>query len=241
VARSQDSVLLLAVDGVLEPDNAATLRDSIANATLDGPSAVIVDVSALEVPAESTWSGLVGARWQLAIKPDVSILLVCADRATREAIARSGIEHFMPVYVTEKGAMKALGRRTHRAVRSADAPLTANLGSLRESRQLIREWLTAWSQPELIPVALVIVNVLVENVLEHTGGVPTIRIDSDGETATVSVSDDNSEPAVRLPAPATGLDMSGLAIVAALSRAWGCTPTSSGKRVWATIGPENQL
>ncbi|CNJ97610.1 stas domain-containing protein [Mycobacterium tuberculosis] len=35
--------------------------------------------------------------------------------------------------------------------------------------------------------------------------------------------------------------MSGLAIVDALSREWGSTPTSSGKTVWAVIGPENQL
>jgi hypothetical protein len=115
------------------------------------------------------------------------------------------------------------------------------LSSLRESRRLVREWLNAWSQPELIPVALVVVNVFVENVLEHTSSFPTMRIESDGASATVAVSDDSSEPAVRLPPPATGLDMSGLSIVAALSRSWGCTPTSSGKAVWAVIGPENQL
>ncbi len=38
-----------------------------------------------------------------------------------------------------------------------------------------------------------------------------------------------------------GIDVSGLAIVDALSRAWGSTPTASGKTVWAIIGPENQL
>jgi hypothetical protein len=88
---------------------------------------------------------------------------------------------------------------------------------------------------------LVVVNVFVENVLEHTGSVPMMRIESDGATATIAVSDGSSASAQRLPSPATGLDMSGLAIVAALSRAWGSTPTSSGKTVWAVIGPENQL
>ena len=46
---------------------------------------------------------------------------------------------------------------------------------------------------------------------------------------------------MRLPSPKKGIDVSGLAIVDALSRAWGSTPTSSGKTVWAVIGPENQL
>ncbi len=126
-------------------------------------------------------------------------------------------------------------------VRRADAQLAANLTSLRESRRLVREWLTDWSQTELIPVALVVVNVFVENVLEHTGGVPMMRIESDGATATIAVSDDSGAPAMRLPPPPKGFDMSGLAIVEALSRAWGSTPTSSGKTVWAVIGPENQL
>jgi hypothetical protein len=35
--------------------------------------------------------------------------------------------------------------------------------------------------------------------------------------------------------------VSGLAIVAALCRTWGATPTSSGKTVWALIGRENQF
>jgi len=34
---------------------------------------------------------------------------------------------------------------------------------------------------------------------------------------------------------------SGLRVVAALCRAWGNSPTSTGKTVWAVIGPENQL
>jgi hypothetical protein len=145
------------------------------------------------------------------------------------------------VAVAAVSADKALSRLTQQTVRRADAQLSANLTSLRESRRQVREWLTAWSQSDLIPVALVVVNVFVENVLQHTGSVPTMRIESDGATATIAVSDDSSAPAQRLPAPAKGLDMSGLAIVEALSRAWGSTPTSSGKTVWAVIGPENQL
>jgi hypothetical protein len=210
-------------------------------ATLDKPSAVIVNVSALRVPAESAWSTFIGVRWHGRTRPEVLIILVCADRATRDAINRSEVARFMPVYATEKGAMKALTRLTRRTLRHADAQLPANLTSLRESRRLVREWLTAWSQSALIPVALVVVNVFVENVLEHTGSVPLMRVETDGATATIAVSDDSSTPALRLPSPKKGIDISGLAIVEALSRAWGSTPTSSGKTVWAVIGPENQL
>jgi anti-anti-sigma factor len=232
---------VLTVQGVLDASNSAPLRDTIIEAALDAPSAVIVNITALQVPTESALSAFIGVRLQQDAQPDVPILLVCADRATREAIARSGVARFMQVYPTEKGAIKALGRLTRRAVLRADAELPANLTSLRESRRLVREWLTSWSQSALIPVALVVVNVFVENVLEHTGSVPMMRIETDGATATIAVSDGSTAPALRLPSPAKGIDVSGLAIVDALSRAWGSTPTATGKTVWAVIGPENQL
>jgi anti-anti-sigma regulatory factor len=235
------TVAVLAVSGVLDAVTCAVLRDAIMKAALDEPSAVILDVTALQVAAESVWSTFLSARWQLHPQADVPILLVCAHRANREAITRSTVARFMPVHSTEKGAMRALGRSTRRTIRRADAELSANVTSLRESRRLVREWLTAWSQTALVPVALVVVNVFMENVLEHTSSVPVMRVESDGATATIAVSDGSNAPAVRLPAPAERIDVSGLAIVDALSRAWGSVPTPSGKTVWAVIGPENQL
>ncbi len=239
--RTDQSVVILTVEGVLDTSSSPALRDIIMKATVDEPSAVVVNVSGLRVPAESAWSSFIGVRWQVHTRPAVLIVVVCADRATREAITRSGVARFMPVYATEKGAIKALGRLTSRTVRHADAELPADLTSLRVSRRLVREWLNAWSRSALIPVALVVVNVFVENVLEHTGSVPMMRVETDGTTATIAVSDGSSTPAVRLPSPDKGIDVSGLAIVDALSRAWGSTPTSSGKAVWAVVGPENQL
>ncbi|WP_231989752.1 STAS domain-containing protein [Mycobacterium sp. 852002-51057_SCH5723018] len=240
-SRTDQSMVVLTVEGELNNSNSAVLRDIIMQATLEEPSAVIVNVTALQVPAKSAWSTFIGARWQVGTQPHVPIILVCTDRATRDAISHSEVSRFMPVYATEKGAMKALDRLARRTLRHADAELPANLTSLRESRRLVREWLTAWSQSALIPVALVVVNVFIENVLEHTASVPMMRVETDGASATIAVADGSTTPAVRLPSPDKGIDVSGLAIVDALSRAWGSTPTSSGKTVWAVIGPENQL
>lgn len=240
-ARMDQTVAVLTVDGVLNNSNSAALRDAIMKAALDEPAAVILNITGLQVPVESAWSTFISARWQLGPRADVPIVLVCANRAARDAITRSQVARFMPVYSTESGAKKAVNRPARRAGRRAVAALPANLSSLRESRRLLREWLTDWSQGTLIPVGLVVVNVFVENVLEHTGSVPVMRLESDGTTATIAVSDGSNAAAVRLPPPAEGIDVSGLAIVDALSRAWGSAPTSSGKTVWAIIGPESQL
>jgi STAS domain len=240
-ARTEQSVTVLTVDGLLDSGNYSALRDSIVAAMVDKPTGVIVDVTALRVPSPTAWSAFMSARWQLDTAPDVPIVLVCGNRTAREAIGTTAITSFMPVYATEKSAMKAIDKLAERTLRRANAKLPANLSSLRESRRLVREWLTTWKQPTLIPVALVVVNVFLENVLEHTASDPMVQLESDGATATIAVSDGSTAPALRLPSPAKGIDVSGLAIVAALSRDWGSTPTSSGKTVWAVIGPENQL
>jgi hypothetical protein len=62
------------------------------------------------------------------------------------------------------------------------------------------------------------------------------------DAVTVAVEDCSERLPGRHEDAYRGAEMvSGLAIVAALSRAWGATPTSTGKTVWALVGRENQL
>jgi anti-anti-sigma regulatory factor len=232
---------VLTVDGVLDSTTYLTLRDRIIKTALDEPPAVIIDVTGLEVPAASAWAVFTSARWHVTTWPDVPIVLVCAHAAGREAITRCGVARYVPVYPTVEAAWHGVqvGRRGRRR---AHAQLPATLASLPESRRLVREVLATWSLSDLIPTATVIVNALVENVLQHTHSAPGIRLETDGATVTVAVEDGSSAPAHRRERPGGGANtVSGLAIVAALARAWGSSPTSSGKTVWAVIGPENRL
>lgn len=75
------------------------------------------------MPAKSAWSAFLGVRWQADTPLDVPIVLVCANRATREAISSSGVARFMPVYATEKAALKAISQLGDRTVCRADAKL----------------------------------------------------------------------------------------------------------------------
>jgi len=126
--------------------------------------------------------------------------------------------------------------------RETSTELPSSLASLRKARELVAEWLPAWSHVGLVPVATVVVNVFVENVLQHTACTPVLVLESDAEAVTISVQDDSSIPAARHEDPHLGGDrVSGLAIVASVCRAWGSTPMPFGKTVWAVLGPENQL
>ncbi|MGH3552874.1 MAG: STAS domain-containing protein [Mycobacterium sp.] len=233
---------LLTVDGVLDSTTYLQLRDAVIDAALDEPRAVLVDVNALDVSVSSAWSVFTSARWHVRTWPDIPIVLVCAHAGRRATIARTGVTRYVPVRATIEAALDALpedGRHARRRIRTK---LPASLASLRKARELVAEWLAEWSHVELIPVATVIVNVFVENVLQHTTSAPVLVLESDHAAVTVSVHDDSSIPAARHEDPCRGGDrVSGLAIVASVCRAWGSTPTPSGKTVWAVIGPENEL
>jgi hypothetical protein len=148
----------------------------------------------------------------------------------------------VPVLATIQAALGTLSEEGPRAPRRIRTELPASLASLRKARKLVAEWLAAWSHIQLIPVATVVVNVFVENVLQHTVSAPVLVLESDGAAVTISVQDGSSMPAARHEDPRGGREqVSGLAIVASVCRAWGSTPTPSGKTVWAVIGPENEL
>lgn len=240
-AHTERSVAVLTVHGGLNTDNFTTLATRVQKAMVQQPTAVIVDITAMHVADASVWPILLGLRWQLDTPATVALALVCTNPAGRQALAHPDLFRFMPMYGSTPEAIKALATPGPRRAQRAQAKLPSSLSSLRQSRRLTRDWLTAWARTELIPVALVIVNVLVENVLEHTGSDPVMRIECDDTTAVIAVADDSKAAALRLPSPGQGVDVSGLAIVDALARTWSSTPTPTGKTVWAVIGPESQL
>ncbi|MEZ0362168.1 STAS domain-containing protein [Mycobacterium sp. pUA109] len=233
---------LLTVNGVLDSTTYLRLRDAIIKAALDEPPAVLVDIAALKVPALSALSVFTSARWHVSTWPDIPIILVCPPSAVSDAIARNGIARYVPVFPTVHAALQGVATGAAPGRRRARAELPPTLSSLRRSRELVAEWLQAWSDDHLIPVAKVIVDVLVENVLHHTDSSPVVVAETAGSTVTIAVQDASSTAAVRREVPAGGVaHASGLAVVAALSCAWGSTPTPTGKTVWAVIGPESPL
>jgi anti-anti-sigma factor len=236
------AVCLLTVNGVLDTTTYLHVRDAIIKAALDEPQAVLIDVSALDVPASTAWSVFTSARWHVSTWPDVPMALVCGHPGRRRTIKRSSVTRYVPVYPTVDTALAAVADGRARARARARIELPASLASLRRAREFVAEWLGEWSHQELIPVATVVVNVFVENVLQHNASAPVLILESDGSVVTVSVQDENSTPAARHEDPYRGGErVSGLAIVASVCRAWGSTPTPSGKTVWAVLGPENQL
>jgi hypothetical protein len=236
------AAVMLTVEGVLDTTTYRKLRDIVIKAALDVPEAILIDVDALDVPVPSAWCVFTSARWHVRTWPDIPIALISAHPARRATIAHHGVARYVPVHPNIEAALRAVAANDRPRRSRARASLPASPTTPRQGREFVAESLAAWSLAELIPVATVIVNVFIENVLQHTASTPTVVLETDGTIVTVAVQDGSDVPALRREDIGRGHhQVSGLAIVAAVSRAWGCLPTPSGKTVWAVVGPENRL
>lgn len=239
-AKAVNGAAVLTPEGSLDSSTYRPLRDTVIQAALEEPRAVIVDVSQLEVAAESAWSVFSSARSHVDTWPNTPILIVCRQAVRRAAIRRVGVTRRVPVFQTIAAALATL-RPPATNRHTARAALPAGLSSLRWSRELVDQWLRTWGRPEMICVTQVIITALIENVLEHTDSQPDVRLETDGAAVTVAVEDSSQAQACIHEAAPRGDGSSGLRMVNALCRQWGNAPMSSGKTVWAVIGPENRL
>jgi hypothetical protein len=154
---------------------------------------------------------------------------------------RNGITRYVPVYPTAQEAADVAAQRTVPGRRRARVELTSDHRSLGVARQFVTDCLADWSLTELTPAVKVVVTALVENALRHAGGATGLRLETSGDEVTVAVEDNSVIPASFREKARGGEELSSLMIVDAVCRAWGCSPTPTGKVVWCAIGPENRL
>jgi hypothetical protein len=238
----QQDVPILVADGVLDGSTYRSVRDIVIKAALDEPLAVIVDVDRLCVPSSSAWSVFTSVRWHVSIWPDVPILLVCTEPPRRRAIFARGVGRHVPVHTTRESALSAVRCRSAQLRRRARTELPRSRGSLNAARGVVTDWLTEWEIRDMIPIAATVATVLIENVLDHTESAAVLIVESYLGEITIAVEDDSARLPSRHEDSHRGADVvSGLAIVSALSKAWGATPTSSGKTVWAVVSSENRF
>ena len=235
-----ERVSALQIAGTLDDSTYLEVRDGVVEAALGGSGAVVAAVDRLTVPADSAWTVFASARWHVRTWPGVPILLACADPVRRAAIALSGITRHVPLLPDIESAARAAPAAPQ--VRRATVPVDAGSGALRGIRAPVTRCVSDWGFPSLAVSVCTVATVLVENVLEHTASRPTLILETRDGRVAVAVSDDDPATPTRREDPGAGTHtVSGLAIVTALSHAWGVIPTASGKTVWALLGPENRL
>jgi anti-sigma regulatory factor (Ser/Thr protein kinase) len=109
--------------------------------------------------------------------------------------------------------------------------------SVGEARRFVHAALVDWKMPELANTAELVVSELASNAVLHARRasfrVTLARLNDD--RARVAVVDHSTDLPQRIDAAAADAHGRGLAIVEAVSTAWGTEPLNCGKKVWADL------
>ena len=120
----------------------------------------------------------------------------------------------------------------------ASLTLTADLSSVGLARRFLRESLEAWAAEGYDLAAPQVVSELATNAALHARSTYTVHLRLEADALLVEVSD--SSP-VRPQVRHYGLDATtgrGIALVEALSNAWGVESSPTGKTVWCRVAPD---
>jgi anti-sigma regulatory factor (Ser/Thr protein kinase) len=208
------------------------------------PAAVIADLRDLGDPkGMSVAMWLAGCRAAAALHPPAR-LAVCVPPQTMLArrLRSVGAERFLPMFATMPEARAAVTSRlplTDRLqLQLPPEPTSASI-----ARDMVGQACHAWSLPEVLHPARLVMSELVANALEHSGTDMLVTVSQRGAALHLSVGDGSPQlprlldPAPVLPGQPLDERGVGLQLVHTVAAAWGSMPTRDGKTVWATVRP----
>ncbi len=229
--RAHSTVLTLT--GTLDLRSHAAVRDGLLKAATEAPDGLIADVSGLDFAHDAQLSVFALVAMRLGDWPGIPLALVTGRPDQHAFLRRLPMAGYARVHRDAAEAERWFSDPVHRrAVR--DFPRAETTPAL--ARDFVAEVCRAWSIPELIDNALVLVTELVENTLQHTHSRPEVRVDLRRGICTFAVADDDPRPAELHERQTTTEPGLGLKLVAQFARTWGCSRTwAGGKVVWAAL------
>ena len=160
--------------------------------------------------------------------------MLASDPATRRLITGTAVPRFVPTFPSLDEALAAVDEPPRRRRRTTELPPMA--GSSHAARLFVQETCREWNIRHRLEDALGVATELVENAISHAGTPLELRLELRSGYLTVALHDGNPRPAVLRQRAGGRLRGYGLQVVAALTRAWGCSPApDGGKVVWAVL------
>jgi anti-sigma regulatory factor (Ser/Thr protein kinase) len=217
--------------GYLDATGAAAVRAAVLDCLAAEPDAVVVDVGQLNVGTHDLAPAIATLARQADRWPGCALVLADAEPALA---AGAGVRSYPSVAAVRLA--RADGRaRDHLRETMPAAPIAAPL-----ARRLVERACRAWSVPDLMEPAQLVVTELVANAVRHAGhGLAVSASLRDGQLR-ISVADD--DPVLPRPGAAGPTDEHGrgLLMVETISRDWGAMRLTTGKVVWARFGRGDQ-
>ena len=238
VRRGPDA-WVLAVSGEFSQRSAGLVSGAVS-AALENSGRVLVDVSGLRV----TWPPAVGLFGSILAGmggwPGVRLVLFGADaKLARSLAAQTVSAAAVPVAPDESTARQLLDRRPRVLARHLD--LEQPRSATRRARTFVQAACADWQlddiRDDIRDDATIVACELVDNAVLHAG--PgyrlTLRYDVFGLTIAVRDRRPDRLPQALPDGPGGPSHLSGLFLVAALSREWGVIPGQDEKTVWALL------
>jgi anti-anti-sigma factor len=220
--------------GRLDAQTYGTLRDRLIKLAIEQPRALLVQADGLEVSSTSALTVFSAVWMRINQWPAVPMALVAVDERQRRLIRYSGVQRYVPTYSSLTDALGAVEEPPQRRRHTAVFPAVA--ASSHAARAFVRDTCVAWNVVSRLEDALGVASELVENAITHGGTDLELRLELRAGHLTVAVRDGNPRPAVLRQGAQGGLSGYGLQVIAALSKAWGCSPAPhGGKVVWAVL------
>ena len=213
----------------------AGLVSGAVSAALANSGRVLVDVSGVRV----TWPPAVGLfgsiRAGMGGWPGVRLVLFGADAKLARSLAAQRVSATVPVAPDETTARQLLDRRPRVLARHLD--LEQPRSATRRARTFVQAACADWQLDDLRDDATIVACELVGNAVLHAGPGYRLTLRYDAFGLTIAVRDRRTD---RLPqalpdGPGPPPHLSGLFLVAALSREWGVIPGQDEKTVWALL------
>jgi anti-anti-sigma factor len=222
------------LNGELDVVTAPVLRTTFLKSLANEPELIVIDLAGVRLVEEVALTIFPSLARHAAAWPGSPVVLAAARTPLVEALRRSAVCRYLPLYRT---SAEAIGRAPRQpsfiCLRRRLEPVPA---ATAVARELVDDACKSWDQTELSDIAQLVVTELVSNAIRHARTSMELSISLRERHLHLSVRDQSLFPPRRGGADdPVQEDGRGLLVVEALTSAWGYTPTRDGKVVWATL------
>ncbi|BCJ39411.1 ATP-binding protein [Actinoplanes ianthinogenes] len=228
----ETGVVTVRFEGELDRTTAPEVRTALGKAAAECPTAVLVDLSALERVEPASFSVFATATFKAESDWGVPLLLYAARPDVRKDLAT--YRSFVALYDDRALALAAMRAYVPRWICEHLAPVP---GSAAAARGVVGDACLMWGLPRLRDRARLIVSELASNAILHAATDFSVTAVCTGRYLRIAVQDRSSQMPLRMPKPAVDHPQPGwgLRVVEASSTHWGALPLTSGKIVWALL------
>jgi hypothetical protein len=232
VCRDAESCVL-GMSGELSRRSAELATRAVSKALADG-GRVLVDVSGLRLTWPPAVQLLPSILEEVGGWPAARLVLFGADRRLTDSLTALKVPEAVPVAPDETTARQLLQQRPPAIARHLN--LDEQPSSPRRARLFVKTACTDWQLDAICDDATLVASELVENAVSDAGTSCRLSIRRDARGLTLTVRDYEYRGLLQpLALDPTGHRGHGLLLVAAISQAWGVSPTEDGKSVWALL------